>query len=276
MESVLQSYGRLFRAVIFLLCLAGLVYLIAVKLFEKVNAVSDVSVEVNEKGGLIFKASKKSNDNTVTERYTQFLLPSNKVWINTGIEIAEDEECEFKITGNVHLAINHLVKKVDADRIPVIKWTGPEGSAWENIGDMSDCADAKTKLLILPGSGKQIGNVVGFFYKDGDMNDRGFIDYFLTNRKQLTKDVFNIGERAVKANNTHAKARLFLSVNDILLDFTDSSQRKLSQIAFEGRKGENNAANWQLLLKEQEYYRLWFDDNVGGFLVNLIIRKKMK
>lgn len=65
---------------------------------------------------------------------------------------------------------------------------------------------------------------------------------------------------------------LYLCVNDILLDLTDSIQERLSRIAFEGRK--MNTSKWENVEKDKEYYRLWFDDNTGGFLVNVTIRKK--
>lgn len=273
MEAILQSNARLIRAIALFLCLMVVIYFVAVKIFDRINSVSDVSIEVNNKGGLIFKAARK-NGEEVTERYAQLMLPSNKVWINTGIDVGEDEECIFKITGNVHLAINHLVNAVDKDEMPVIKWTGPDGSAWENIGDKRECADAKTKLLILPGS--RIGNVVGYFYKNDDreISDSGFVNYFLQNRNGISKDVFTIGEKSVQPNDSKTTARLFLSVNDILLNFTNDAQKKLSEIAYEGRKGENNHENWLKLLQDAAYYRFWFDDNVGGFLVNITIRKK--
>jgi hypothetical protein len=270
MESILQSNTRLLRALLFLICLTALIYFSVTRIFQTINTVSDISVEVNEKGGLIFKATRKGSE--ISERYAQFLLPSNKVWVNTGIDVEENEECDFKITGNVHLAINNLITHVDNDQIPKIKWTGPEGAKWENIGDKPDCADAKTKLLIKPGD--RIGNVVGYFYNNLDISDQDFLQYFMINRKAATKDVFNIGEKLKQPNNTGKKARLFISANDILLDMTDTVQKKISQIAFEGRVGENNAQNWKLLLNEPEYFRLWFDDNVGGFLVNVTIRKK--
>jgi|GEM_PF-4442261 len=271
MESILQSYARLCRALILLLCLSLLIYFLATTIFKQINAVSDVAVEVNEKGGIILKVSKKGSSDVV-EKYAQFMLPSNKVWVNTGIDVAEDEECEFKITGNVHLAISKLVTEVKDDRIPVIRWTGPEGSKWENIGDKDECAKAKTKLLVKPGD--VIGNIVGYFYKDGDISDRDFLNYFLTNRKTATDKVFEIGEKLTKANTSNAKARLFICVNDILLDRTNTEQEELSRTAFEGRKSKENTAQWNSLLQEEEYYRLWFDDNVGGFLVNVTIRKK--
>lgn len=269
MESILQSNPRLLRAILFLACFTLLLYFIVTRIFHSVSSVSDISVEVNEKGGLIFKAARKGNQ----ERYAQFLLPSNKIWMNTGIDIEEDEECEFQVTGNVHLAINSLVRSVDNDQIPAIKWTGAAGSPWEKVGDEASCAAAKKQLCILPGD--HVGNVVGYFYKKGEISDADFLKYFLTSRKDITKDIFNIGERIKQPNNTKERVRLFICVNDILLDMSDSAQTKLSQVAFEGRPGGDNASKWLILLKEKsEYVRIWFDDNVGGFLVNVTIRKK--
>lgn len=268
MDSILQSTPRLIRA-LFLIAGLGLgIFLITIGIFKRISNTSDISLEANEKGGFIFKIARKTGEDN-RDQYAQILLPSNSCWHNTGLDIREDEECEIKVTGNVHLAFNRLYRDVEGDAIPAIKWTGPEGNEWAKIGDNLACEEAKAKLLIKPG--RRIGNVVGFLYTQ-NIADKDFVGFFMNNRKQITDEIKIINNQNTICNDKKATATLYLCVNDILLDTTDTERKKLSLIAFEGRY--NNTQKWESLKKEKEYYRLWFDDNVGGFLVSVIIRKR--
>jgi hypothetical protein len=242
-------------------------YFLTICIFRNINKVSDFSIELNEKGGFIWKVIAKDN---ITEKYAQLLLPSNSIWYNTGVKLQPDEECKIEITGNVHLAFSALNSDVDNDMIPKIKWTGPNGNLWADVGDDSECQGAKTKLLIKPGT--KIGNVVGYLHTK-DLDEIGFISEFLSQRKVMSTEVTEINAVGRMPNNKAAETTLYLTVNDILLDLTDSIQEKISKIAFEGRI--HKKGKWAKLKNEKEYYRLWFDDNVGGFLVNITVRKKI-
>lgn len=151
------SNARLTRAIILLIILAAVIYIITIAVFNEVNNVSDIAIETNGKGNLVFKVSKKTGE-SVNEKYAQLLLPSNSCWFNTGLDIKEDEEFEITVTGTVHLAFNRLYKDVDNDMIPKIRWTGPEGNEWAQIGDEKERHEAKSKLLIKLGD--RIGNVL--------------------------------------------------------------------------------------------------------------------
>jgi hypothetical protein len=265
-ESILKSNPRLVRMLILLVVVCFGAYYLTVSIFRNINTVSDFSIEVNEKGGIIWKVVAKDN---ITEKYAQLLLPSNSVWYNTGVKLQPDEECRIEITGNVHLAFSALNSDVDNDMIPKIKWTGPDGNVWANVGDDLECQAAKTNLLIKPGT--KIGNVVGYLHTK-DLDEIGFISEFLSQRKAMSAEVTEINAIGSLANNKAAETILYLTVNDILLDFSDSIQEKISNIAFEGRN--HKKGEWAKLRNEKEYYRLWFDDNIGGFLVNITVRKK--
>ena len=270
MESILQNWGRLFRALILFFLIGILIYFISNIFLENIYQEGDLSIETTEKGGFVFKMSKKNSKDTL-KKFTQFLLPSNECWYDTGLDIEPGETCDIQVTGRVHLAIDKLVESVTQDTIPSIKWTDPEGNQWSEIGDNKDCQDAKRKLLIQPGN--RIGNVIGYFYTKYDLKNDQFPYYFLQHRAEITDNIFQIGNRAQKTNG-NKKSRLYLSVNDIMLDIMDSTNKKLSKIAYLNRSGKPaDLAKWDKLIHRGDYYRLWFDDNVGGFLVNVRITK---
>ena len=121
-----------------------------------------------------------------------------------------------------------------------------------------------------------IGNVVGFLYDQYKLKDdnKSFINYFVAHRKNINEQdqIFNIGRKNV-IKNPNKKSSLLFTVNDILLDLSDSIQEFLSKTAFSGRVNHENMPSWAKIKSQNDYHRLWFDDNIGGFLVNIAIKK---
>jgi len=60
MEAISQSTPRFSRALILLFGLAASLYLFVIGVFKNINSVSDILVEANDKGGIIFKVAKRS------------------------------------------------------------------------------------------------------------------------------------------------------------------------------------------------------------------------
>ncbi len=195
MESILQSWGRIFRFFVLILILALAVYFLCTRIVNNLNSESEISIGTTEKGGFVINVKAKKGDQE--EKYTQFLLPSNEIWYDTGIDIDSNEECNIKVSGTVHLAVDKVIEAVSIDSLPSIKWSGPDGTGWAKLSDSKECQDAKEKLLIKPG--KTIGNIVGYFYDNYKLNDdnKSFVNYFLNHRKDINEkgDVFAIGKQ---------------------------------------------------------------------------------
>ena len=93
---------------------------------------------------------------------------------------------------------------------------------------------------------------------------------FVQNRKELTTKIIQVDNEKIIQNTTGKKSRIYLSVNDILLNF-DTAAFAISKEAY---MGEDN--KWENRWKEiatNKYDHLYFDDNIGSFLVQVEIRK---
>ena len=71
MESILQNWGRLFRALILFFLIGILIYFISNIFLENIYQEGDLSIETTEKGGFVFKMSKKNSKDTL-KKFTQF------------------------------------------------------------------------------------------------------------------------------------------------------------------------------------------------------------
>ncbi|WP_457069418.1 hypothetical protein [Hymenobacter sp. UYAg731] len=239
--------------------------------FQSIVDSADVSAEFNKDGRLIINAKKSSFLSDEDRSYTSFLLPSNAVWFDTGLEIKPEQECVFKITGRVHLAVQRIVESAANDSKCPIPWTDANGNKWEDIGDTDTQLNAKKQLLMKPGD--NIGNVVGYYLPVDEANQ--FQEYFTKNRSSLTTNVFDVGSSKTIQNMTDKKVRIYLCVNDVFLGFNSAYLTK-SEMAYCGDKpNELRSSKW-IEIKNSSYDNLYFDDNIGSFLVQVEIKNKKK
>lgn len=279
MEAIIQSNTHLVRTIIFVAALFAVIcscFFFALNWFGSFSKSAD-NVKVSMlKSGLLIEVK---NPEKAARNYSvsQFLLPSNDVWFDTGIELDENEECEFKISGKVNLALNKLVESAKEDRPTKVNWTGPEGNEFAKLGDDSLQDNAKRDLLLYPGERKRIGNVV-FFLQPVNEQIADFRKYFLQNRGELTKKIIPLGSGGNDnkiANSSSHKVRIYLSVNDIVFNFSDPASVEKSKAAYFGKtKDPKYEAAWKGSIEPIQYEQLWYDDNVGCFLVCVTIKKK--
>ena len=213
----------------------------------------DLKAELKDNGGLVFEFKKNGlfspDEKTI---FSTFLLPSNVVWFDTGLELDSNQECKFRISGTTHLAVHTVVKKASEDQRNPVPWTTSAGSKFVNIGDSDKQISAKKSLLLKPG--ETIGNVLGYLAPKEDAND--FRNYFVSNREELTPKIFTINQESTISNDTGKKARIFLSVNDILLNF-DPAGLPVSKMAYLGDGSSSWLPGWNYI-SSSKYDNLYF------------------
>jgi hypothetical protein len=263
MEAINQSYSHLLRSLLFFsVLIVALAFF-----FQSIVSSADVSAEFNKEGRLIITAKKTNFLSDENRSYTTFLLPSNAVWFDTGLELKPEQECVFKITGRVHLAVQRIVESASSDSKCPIPWTDANGNSWADIGDTDAQLNAKKQLLLKPGD--HIGNVVGYYLPEDETNQ--FQEYFTKNRSELTTKIFDVGNSKTVQNTNDKTVRIYLSVNDVLLGFNSTYIAK-SEMAYCGSKLDELRNNKWLDIKRSNYDNLYFDDNIGSFLVQVEIR----
>ena len=262
-EAILSSYARLVRAIIFffflVLIIGALVMLIISSLFQG----GDLSVEMNKEGRILYKYShfRKSEDKS----YTTFMLPSNELWYDTGIDLDADQQIKIVISGRIHLAVHKLVDAADKDEKSAVNWNGPEGSVWGNLGENIEQLKSKKSLLV--SQGDIIGNTLLYLCPINNIGN--FRQDFVKNRKAYIGKFPVVINNQQYINNTGNKVRLFLTVNDILLDFSKDGLDR-SKIAYTRLHRPHNFDE----IWKANFYDVWFADNVGCFLVNAEITQK--
>ncbi|MCE6989804.1 hypothetical protein [Dyadobacter sp. CY323] len=267
--AIIQSYEHLWRTMVFF----GLIFIFlftgSILFFRSVGASGELKAELKDNGGLVFEFKKNSlfspDEKTI---FSTFLLPSNVVWFDTGLELDSNQECKFRISGTTHLAVHTVVKQAGVDQRNPVPWTTSNGNKFVNIGDSDKQISAKKSLLLKPG--ETIGNVLGYLAPMDEAND--FRSYFVSRREELTPKIFTINHERTIPNDTGKKIRIFLSVNDILLNF-DPAGLPVSKTAYLGDGSSSWLQSWNYI-SSSKYDNLYFDDNIGCFLVQVEISEK--
>lgn len=267
--AVIQSYQHLYRSLIFF----GIFFLfliIALVIFlRSVGINGELKAELTDNGGLVFNLKKGGLFATQENKtFATFLLPSNALWFDTGLLLDPNQECKLRISGTAHLAVHSLVKSAQEDVLNPVPWTTADGDRFVNIGDAPAQLKAKKKLLLKPGD--TIGNVLGYLMPEDETND--FPTYFMANREKSTSQIITINQEKTISNNLGKKSRIYLSVNDILLGF-EQSYFATSKKAYVGANESKWKASWENIV-ENDYYNVFFDDNIGCLLVQVEISGK--
>jgi hypothetical protein len=275
MESIIQSNLHLFRTIIFMaafsLVLCSVIYF-SLRTITKNQ--SEVLIETTDRGFSL--QVKKNNGELSNVTLYSFLLPSNDWWFNTGVVVPPNAVCTTKISGRVHFALHKLSKSTEEDLPSKVNWCSPEGNVWADLGEASAQDIAKRDLLLSPGKENLIGNVVGIFIPQDEISE--FRNLFVTERKKWTKLIQQFGHEKAYQNNTDKNMILYLAVNDILFDFSSPEQAKKSYIAYTGGKVDKKYDSaWKFMSqKGKEYIQLWYDDNIGNFLVQMEVKTSSK
>lgn len=218
------------------------------KILDKEN--TDLQVAFSENGATTIKINK-------SESKALFLLPASSTWVNTGISLTEKSIVTFNTSGKINLGVNNLVKAADKNIMPKSVWTGPNGYSVK-----LEAKDAgRTKLLVNPDG--ELGTIIGYIEKQGDTKPG------VSNPRPTNIFEIHSGSQISKKE----KGTLWLCINDFLMS---SKELSLSYSGYVGdTKGEERKKRETefLNISQNGYWHLWFDDNIGEYLIQMEIKE---
>lgn len=199
------------------------------------------------------------------------------LWADSGIQVKEGDIITIRASGKSNTAIHHLVKAAEDNTQIADKWVGSEGESLASFTDSKnrDRDEARRKYRIFPNreSGALIMQVVDNEKpfdtpRDDKANDQNF--YFIGKERQ------NI--------YINHPGTLYFAVNDIVLNMDTIRDMKSDPDFAKMNLGTTTLDNGNTV-NELDYYgeneevnkkrkTVWFDDNVGSFLI--VVEKKNK
>ncbi|UXE62360.1 MAG: hypothetical protein KA717_06075 [Woronichinia naegeliana WA131] len=193
---------------------------------------------------------------------TSLLLPANKLWLNTGIQIKPNQTVKITATGSVNLGIHRLVEAAYTHSYPRWNWTDPAGESGPSSSTPID--KGLKALFIAPG----LKPCVLLAYVDvTGKNDLGKYNP----KPQGIEEIGRGKEITSKEGGT-----LWLVINDAVLDDSDKSrdayvlpQDKLDETYGKGKVTEEKRQEEWERIKTDDYFDAFFDDNAGEFLVQV-------
>lgn len=221
-----------------------------------------------------------------------FLMSANKMWEKSNIQIRPGEKIIIKATGRANLSVVHNFEHAQQDKEPLFKWVGPNGleklppkALYQNRKNMLIVPEQNYGALLMfacldgtsaphyrnptPSSKKHKGLVIE---KVGDE-----LNYSLPSDVKNTATLyFTLNDTYISDNDEHKKSFVGTQkdLNDVygekldenldpLLDYYNNPLPKFSVAEMEER--------WEKI-KETGFAELWFEDNMGAFLIEVIFK----
>jgi hypothetical protein len=236
--------------------LFGVVALL-VTLYAFVFHRADVEIGFNKEGVTIITRGNQVRKAIV-------LLPANKPWVNTGLDVVKGQKVTLTASGSVNLAFHRLVDSAQTHERPRIGWLGPEGGQHPYQTPLDN---ARSKYLIAPNP-NNYGTVLACVVPDTQPAP-GI-------ENPSPEGTLPIGQGG--SFTAVADGKLWLVVNDIILN--EGAQEayvaeqpvldmvyKTSKVTVEQKQRE-----WDRI-KQDRYFGLFFDDNIGEFLIQVDFTK---
>ncbi len=263
MESILGSWGRVFRFLFLVMLLLLLGSLTINHLLDS----NQIDVSIGEKTSMsVIKTGGLVNATSV--------LAASDCWENTGIEIWPGEEIELKVTGKVHTAIDHLTKNAMNDEPSRYKWSDYNGTNFVSNNKPENIEYDLARKSMMIDSSNNFGAVL-FYLQVGDTgkppscNDGAGFNPRPGSSKLEKKDrgyyYFNDSDKIIY---------LWASVNDMLLvDFSNTAKKAFLGKPLKGKELIEKEKQWEVL-KKSRYRTLWFEDNIGAFIITANIKRR--
>lgn len=262
MESILGSWSRVFRFLIILI----IVLLFATKVVSRFFTNSEVSLEFSDNRTIV----KVKNDG---QTISQSILAASDCWIKTGIVVKPNESYTIKVTGKIHTAADYLLRDVANDTIPSFQWSGPEGREFRirSQGVFEKYDQMRKNLLIDPNA--NMGCVL-FYFQDEDAKEpscSGGSDFF---PRPNNIKVYNNNKGLLEGKNSGTvNQNLWASINDMLImDTTDNIRLAYLGAELKGDTLKRKINKWESI-KKSTYRKLWFDDNIGSYIISVQVKE---
>jgi len=286
----LRSSAR-FNAIMFIGTVVFYIVILVFSIIFLLNSVLffDADSHINRRGAIVMKQP------CGIEHYI-YLFNAAELWSNTGVELLEGDKVEISASGHFYGSVGDLIKKAESNECLKYAWNTPVGS--------NDSTLVRDSLLIYKGKEAKFGSLLiqicpegnSLSYSNEDEHTiyggkKGCKHSSLKNQMEQysspdeTSTQHGVGSFLSKGNRKYSfeakKAGvLYLSVNDIYLN--DSALKTIKdnreKSVIKNLLGVDDTASVANLFKGQRLptdreRRMWFDDNLGEFLVNIVVSR---
>lgn len=250
LEFIIGSWGNIAKSLLFFACIVVISAVVGVQSYNYIMKNSGVDVEFTSSGGIIFHSRNNIKSATI-------MVPASQGWMDTKFVLKPNETIKFNASGRVHLAISHLIDFSRKEEKPDIGWVGPNGSAYQPDAE-NDEEELRRMLLVDPDA--PIGKLLALLRKPDEPSPG------IENARP--GEIFKVGEDGTVTNDSKEDATLWLTVNDMYLNDTKDAQEAYIGSVKDEKKQKERLEAWQRI-KKQKYWNLWFEDNIGQFLVKI-------
>jgi hypothetical protein len=259
------SWGHLLRFCIAVTFVLGLLLLSIWLLLNCLKPGQGVSVSFNEEKTVVISINNQPSKALV-------LLSASHLWTNTGLKMRPNQKINIGATGRVNLAIHRLVDAAKEDSHLTHGWIDPDG---EEIINEKPLEQFRKPLRIEPCMG--YGCLLAYVQPQGQPPPG------LENPKPKEIQVIGKNNDIIYLDPSGREGTLFLTVNDAVLK--NDAESKTAYIANQKILDETYGVNkltvatlldrWNKIVRDN-YWDVWFDDNVGDFLVQISYEKTDK
>ena len=200
--------------------------------------------------------------NNLGVRY--ILVPSSKLWINSGVTIEPGEKISMHASGYINLAMHRLVDSARIDIPPSYHWSGPEGIEIDkNLPLYHRREDLLIEKRALP------GQLLYAAVRNTEVPP--------SKKNPRPKRMNILSSDSYYTNRSDERETLYFTINEKLLE-----NNQKAKLAFVGKNQEEvdetygpGVITLQELEKQFEnivnnrYWTVWFDDNIGQFLIEI-------
>lgn len=210
----------------------------------------------------------KENATVVTDRNevtkTLILLPANRLWLDTGLEVKKGQSVTITASGSINLAAHRLVEAMKDHKRPPFGWIGPDGGKYPYPRSFDN---KRSKSLIFPDP-DYYGALLACIVPAGDLP--------LGLKNPKPNGIKRIGSRG--SITAEATGSLWLVVNDVILteqshDDYVHDQDILNAVYGPGKVTEAQKEKEWKEIKNEGYYEAFFDDNLGELLIQIDFTK---
>ena len=255
---IVQTWGNTLRFLI-IFCLS---FLIIYWIIDSLSENTDFKIDYSNDKALVTIIDKKFVATTS-------VLPACDCWTNTGIEVWPGEEYQIKVSGKIHTTADKMVKDAEADMMPRFRWIDGGGDDFRIRKGRYFLSDSLRKTLLISQKAK-IGQVLLYFRKGNSPTPNCELGLGFYIPDSLI--VYDSAEGITGQNSSKEKLYIWATVNDMLIRKFDNN----TKLAYVGGTVKDTLkkkeGHWNKLV-EENYNRIWYDDNFGNFVISAKITK---
>ncbi|MCW5211548.1 hypothetical protein VU04_01385 [Desulfobulbus sp. TB] len=192
------------------------------------------------------------------------LVPANKLWINSGITIQPGQKITMRASGYINLAIHRLISSANTDVLPPYSWSDTTGTVLDGTRPLY-----KRREELLIEKRALLGQLLYVAVRDSEVPPSQ------NNPRPERIRILKSGD--CYKNESKVRETFYFTVNEKLVE--NSQKARLAFIGKNQKEVDDTYGSGVITRKqleerfnkiiEQGYWTVWFDDNIGQFLVEI-------